>query len=61
MQALKNALEELNKQAQELGKAVYEQAGAGEQAGGQQQGGQAGGQGGGGDEDVIDAEYEVKE
>ncbi|MFW6059066.1 MAG: molecular chaperone DnaK [Phycisphaeraceae bacterium] len=59
--AIKRALDELNNQAQELGKAVYAQTGAGadqqQQPGGeQQQGGKSGG-----DEDVIDAEYEVKD
>jgi molecular chaperone DnaK len=64
--AITAALEELNKQAQELGKAVYEAAAA--------EAGQAGGDAGAaaadpgaaaGDgppnDDVIDAEYEVKE
>ncbi len=65
--AITAALEELNKQAQELGKAVYEAAAA--EAGASQ--GAAGGEPGGADasaadpsqanEDVIDAEYEVKE
>ncbi|MEX0887260.1 MAG: molecular chaperone DnaK [Phycisphaeraceae bacterium] len=60
-EAIKRALEELNKQAQELGKAVYQTAG-------QQPGGDASASGGGegdggkgGGDDVIDAEYEVKE
>ena len=72
--AINAALEELNKQAQELGKAVYEaaaaeapggQAGAtagaaaGGQAGSSESGGSSGGTSGG--DDVIDAEYEVKE
>ena len=59
--AINKALEELNTQAQELGKAVYEQqAGEQQQAGADQQSGQAS-SGGGSDEDVIDAEYEVKD
>ncbi len=64
--AINAALEELNKQAQELGKAVYE-ATAAEQGAGTAAGAQAGAssgdaQGGtSGGDDVIDAEYEVKE
>ena len=63
-EAIKRALEELNKQAQELGKAVYQTAG--QQAGGEGKpgeggGGEGGGGEGGGGDDVIDAEYEVKE
>jgi molecular chaperone DnaK len=58
-EAIRRALEQLSKETQELGKAVYEAtsgaaAGAGAGAG-------QGGPKGGGDEDVIDAEYEVKE
>jgi len=59
--AMKAALTELQTQAQELGKAAYQQAaeaGAGEggpAAGGADAGAQAS------DEDVIDAEYEVKD
>jgi molecular chaperone DnaK len=60
-EAIRRALEQLSKETQELGKAVYEAtsgaaAGAGPGAGAGQ-----GGEKGGGDEDVIDAEYEVKE
>jgi len=58
--AIRAALNELRQQAQELGKAVYENVGA--------QQGAAGGGGGGGasgesssDDDVIDADYEVKD
>ena len=60
--AIHNAMNELQKQAQELGKAIYEKAGQQGQAG-DAAGGEAGGQQaeGSGDEDVIDAEYEVKE
>jgi molecular chaperone DnaK len=62
--AITAALEELNRQAQELGKAVYEAAaaeqGAGAAAG--QPGADAGSASAAtGDDDVIDAEYEVKE
>jgi len=63
--AITAALEELNRQAQELGKAVYEAAAA--DAGKAQAGGTAGSTGQadtGSDQssdDVIDAEYEVKE
>jgi len=68
--AIKAALEELQTQAQELGKAVYESAaqqaggeagaqpGEGDAAGGESAGGDS--SGGQGDDDVIDAEYEVK-
>ncbi len=63
--ALKSALDNLNKEAQELGKAVYEAAAA---AGGAAGGGAAGAAGAGteggassGSDDVIDAEYEVKD
>jgi molecular chaperone DnaK len=63
-EAIKKANEELQKQAQELGKAIYEQqaqeAGAGAAAGGEQ-GGQSDGSGSSSDEEVIDAEYEVKD
>jgi molecular chaperone DnaK len=65
--AITAALEELNKQAQELGKAVYEAAAA-ESGGAGGAGGEAGGTGGEtsagsgqSNDDVIDAEYEVKE
>jgi molecular chaperone DnaK len=57
--AITAALEELNKQAQELGKAVYEAAAA-ESGKGQATAG-AGSKAGGSGDDVIDAEYEVKE
>jgi len=59
-EAIKRALEELNNVAQELGKAVYEQAGAQEAgaAGGQQASDKASKES---DEDVVDAEYEVKD
>jgi molecular chaperone DnaK len=57
-ESIKRSQAELEKAAQELGKAVYEQTTS-------QQGGAAGGSKGGEssskDEDVIDAEYEVKE
>ena len=66
--AINAALEELNKQAQELGKAVYEAAAA-ESSGSGQAGATAGATADAGDaqsgssngDDVIDAEYEVKE
>ena len=62
--AIRSALDELNKEAQELGKAVYEAAAkeAGGAAGGAEaSGGDASeGKPGQGDDDVIDAEYEVK-
>ncbi|MEZ6194001.1 MAG: molecular chaperone DnaK [Phycisphaerales bacterium] len=57
--AITAALEELNKQAQELGKAVYEAAAA-ESGKGQATAG-AGAKAGESGDDVIDAEYEVKE
>ena len=63
--AITAALEELNKQAQELGKAVYEaaaaDAGQGSGAAGSAEGSDAASGAGQGDDDVIDAEYEVKE
>jgi molecular chaperone DnaK len=68
--AIKSALDELQREAQELGKAVYEstaqQAGgeAGAQPGGESGAGassEGGASGGQGDDDVIDAEYEVKQ
>ena len=60
VEAIKRALDELNKVAQELGKAVYEQTG-GEQAAQGQPGGEQAAGGKKEDEDVVDAEYEVKE
>jgi len=61
--AINKAIEELQQQSQELGKAIYEQqsqqAGAGAAAGGE--GGQQNGSGSSSDEEVIDAEYEVKD
>ncbi|WP_432799307.1 molecular chaperone DnaK [Poriferisphaera sp. WC338] len=68
--AIKAALEQLNKDAQELGKAVYEASGgqpgadaasATAGAAGAAAGGDAGGASGGADEDVIDADFEVKD
>ena len=64
-EAIKRALEQLNTATQELGKAVYESVGAaaGGAAGGEgaPAGEGAGSTSGAGGEDVIDAEYEVKE
>jgi molecular chaperone DnaK len=65
-EAINKANEELQNQAQELGKAIYEAQGAqgaeaGAAAGGDQTGqGQQGGDGSS-EEEVIDAEYEVKD
>ncbi|QDU33013.1 Chaperone protein DnaK [Poriferisphaera corsica] len=61
--AIKAALEELNKESQELGKAIYESSAAQGQAADGTPSGDAGAAGGDdkGDDDVIDAEYEVKE
>jgi len=61
--AIKAALGELSTAAQELGKAAYEQAAAGATAGGAGAAGgaEATGETSGGDDDVIDAEYEVKD
>ncbi len=63
--AIKAALEHLNKQAMELGKAVYEATAAeqGKAAGaaGAAAGAAAGGSSNSSNDDVIDAEYEVKE
>jgi len=60
--AIERTLSELEKSAAELGKAMYE-ATAAQTAGAQQaaEGGEAGGGEGAGGEDVIDAEYEVKD
>jgi len=61
--AIKRALGELSNAAQELGKAAYEKAAAGAATGdaeGNASGDTSGG-GGEGDDDVIDAEYEVKD
>jgi molecular chaperone DnaK len=58
--AIKKALDQLNKDAMELGKAVYEQT-AQAPAGGQQQHQQGDAAGEKKGDDVIDAEYEVKE
>jgi molecular chaperone DnaK len=70
-EALKRAMEELDKVAQEMGKAAYESAGqggageAGPQGPGGEQAAGSGGSGGSGKkasgDDVIDAEFEVKE
>ena len=66
--AIQAAMTELQMQAQELGKAIYEktsaQSGQGAAGGGGSEGGEAGEQAdesASSDEDVIDAEYEVKE
>jgi len=60
--AIERTLSELEKSAAELGKAMYE-ATAAQTAGAEQaaEGGEAGGGEGAGGEDVIDAEYEVKD
>ncbi|HEX7008456.1 MAG TPA: molecular chaperone DnaK [Phycisphaeraceae bacterium] len=57
--AIKRALDQLNRDAQELGKAIYESTKA--QGGGEAGGAQGPGGGSGKGEDVIDAEFEVKE
>ena len=59
-QAIDRSLEQLQTAAAELGKVIYEQAAADGAGGDADAGGDAGGKGGK-DEDVIDAEYEVKE
>ena len=65
--AIKAALESLNTETQELGKAVYEataaEGAAGRGPGGEQPAGATarGAPGGGGDDDIVDAEYEVKD
>ena len=63
--AIKAALESLNTETQELGKAVYEAAaaeGAGNRGpGGEEPAGATAGAGSGGDDDIVDAEYEVKD
>lgn len=66
-EAIKRAMEQLATASQEMEKAIYETmgatAGAGASTGGgpDQATGSGGGEGGGHNEDVIDAEYEVKE
>jgi len=62
-QAITRALEELNKATMELGKAVYENVSAADGSSGQSGDAAqaAGGEGDKADDDVIDAEYEVKE
>jgi len=63
------AVEALNQASHALAQTLYQQqaagagagAGAGQQAGPGDAGAQPGGESGGGDDDVIDAEYEVKE
>ena len=61
-EAIQAALTALNNDVQELGKAIYEASAAeGGQPGAEgAAGGDAGGDGGSNDDDVIDAEYEVK-
>ncbi len=59
--AITAALEELNKQAQELGKAVYEAAAAESGGGDAASGSDATAGSDSANDDVIDAEYEVKE
>jgi molecular chaperone DnaK len=56
--AMEAALKNLNDSSMELGKAVYEATQAGQAAGAKPE---AGGPKGGGKDDVIDAEYEVKD
>jgi molecular chaperone DnaK len=58
-EAIEAALRELESASMELGKAVYEQSAA--QASGAGASGADGGSGSAGDDDVIDAEYEVKD
>ncbi|MEX0777863.1 MAG: molecular chaperone DnaK [Phycisphaeraceae bacterium] len=64
-EAIKRSVETLNKAAMDMGKAIYEKTAAAGAAGaaGAQPGGEsaAGGAGAKKDDDVIDAEYEVKE
>ncbi len=62
VEPIKRAMDELQKESQELGKAIYEasaaQAGPGAAAGGESE---SPGGGSSNDDDVIDAEYEVKD
>lgn len=60
VQAIKDAITKLGEVSQELGKAVYEKMAKEQQAGGAAAG-DAGTANAGKDDDVIDAEYEVKE
>jgi molecular chaperone DnaK len=62
-EAIKRAVNQLNTTAQELGKAIYEKMGAAGAGGRPAPGAAAGerGKAGAGPEEIIDAEYEVKE
>jgi len=60
-EAIKRALTELNNAAQELGKAIYEKVGAGASSASASPGNGAPADEAKKDDDVIDAEYEVKE
>ncbi len=61
--AIKAALSQLEQASHAFSKSLYERTGAGAQAGGDRGAGKQSGTGGapGGDEDTIDAEFEVKE
>src|SRR5690606_28866496 len=60
--AIEAALKELDSSAMELGRVIYEaEAAKGAGAAGAGEGAATGASGGSGDDDVIDAEYEVKE
>lgn len=59
--AIKKALETLNTESMELGKAVYEASAADAAAGAEGAEGDAAAEGAGDGDDVIDAEYEVKD
>jgi molecular chaperone DnaK len=61
--AIKAALSQLEQASHAFSKSLYERAGAGAQAGGDSGAGKRSGTGGaaGGDEDTIDAEFEVKD
>ena len=62
VEAIKRSRQEAEKAAQELGKAMYEAQGAGAAPGGEgaDAGAAQGGNASGGDDDIIDADYEVK-
>ena len=59
--AIENSLKELEKVSMELGKVLYEEAAKKASAAGAQTEPKPGASGGGGKDDVIDAEYEVKD
>ncbi|MCC5829556.1 MAG: molecular chaperone DnaK [Phycisphaeraceae bacterium] len=60
VEAIERGIKELEAALQELGKAIYEQTASQNAASGGAEGGESSGEAGAKDDDVIDAEYEVK-